>query len=112
MYSPGSPEEMQLLLSYGYQAWWQTQGALELLENARKNAEKDSADEVEDMMMEGETRTLAELLDDISFNRIWGYLDWAVEDAASLASERPSDVHRRTNQENWKAAMKEDDNFD
>lgn len=112
MYSPGSPEEMQLLLSYGYQAWWQTQGALELLENARKNAEKDSADEVEDMMMEGETRTLAELLDDVSFNRIWGYLDWAVEDAASLASERPSDVHRRTNQENWKAAMKEDDNFD
>lgn len=92
VYSPGSPQEMQLVLNYGYQAWWQTQGALELLENARKNAEKDSAEEIEDMIREGETRTPAEFLDDVSLNRIWGYFDWAVEDATSLASERPSDV--------------------
>lgn len=105
-YSPGSPEEMQLVLDYSYQAWWQTEGALELLENSRKNAEKDSADEIEDMMKSssyqhdhGPPRTAAEFLDDVSFNRIWGYLDWAVEDAASLASERPSDMHCRTNRE-------------
>lgn len=105
---------MQLVLDYSYQAWWQTQGILELLENARKNAKKDSADEIDDDMMEdldlkGDPRTAAELLDDMSFNRIWGYLDWAVEDAASLASERPSDVHRRINREIWEAAVKEEE---
>jgi hypothetical protein len=113
-YSPGSAEEMQLVLDYGYQAFWQTKGALELLENARKNAEKDSADEIddermEDLSLEGDSRTAAELLDDISLNRIWGYFDWAVEDAVSLASERPSDMHTRTNREIWKAAVKEDE---
>ena len=113
-YSPGSAEEMQLVLDYGYQAWWQMQGALELLENARKIAEKDSANEIDDDMMEhlsrkGDSRTGAELLDDMSFNRIWGYIDWAVEDAASLASERPSHVHTRTNREAWEAAMNEEE---
>jgi hypothetical protein len=120
--SPGSAEEMQLVLDYSYQAWWQTQGALELLENARTNAEKDSAGEIEDTLkhirLQGDTRAAAELLDDMSFNRIWGYFDWAVEDAVSLASERPSDIHRRTNQELWDAAVRgeeeeeEDDCFD
>jgi hypothetical protein len=116
--SAGSVEEMQLVLDYGYQAWWQTQGALELLENARKNAEKDSTDEIEDTLKHirthGDTRTAAEVLDDLSFNRVWGYFDWAVEDAVSLASERPSDVHQRTNKEIWDAAVKEEeeDSFD
>jgi hypothetical protein len=107
MYSPGSPEEMQLLLDYNYQAWWQTEGALELLENSRKNAEKDSADEIEDMLEHNEDLTL----EDVSFDRIWGYFDWAVEDAASLATERPSDVHVKTAREFWKAAREEEDNW-
>jgi hypothetical protein len=45
----------------------------------------------------------------MSFNRIWGYSDWAVEDAVSLASERPSDIHRRTNKELWDAAVREEE---
>ncbi|EAT76352.1 MYND-type zinc finger protein samB [Parastagonospora nodorum] len=113
--STGSAEEMQLVLYYGYPAWLQTQGALELLENARKNAEKDSADEIEDTLkhirLQGDTRTGAELLDDMSLNRIWGYFDWAVEDAVSLASERPSDIHRRTNKEMWDAPVKEEEDM-
>ncbi|KAH7408089.1 hypothetical protein DE146DRAFT_361917 [Phaeosphaeria sp. MPI-PUGE-AT-0046c] len=119
MYSPGSPEEMQLVLDYGYAAWWQTQGALEMLENARKVAEKDSADEIEGMMESSkqkhghsDARTAAEFLDDVSLNRIWGYVDWAVEDTGSLAAERPSDVHIRTLQELCKAFREEDEGFD
>lgn len=101
-YSSGSVEEMQLVLQHSFTAWWQTEGVLELLQDAMKNAGKDSEDEMEDMMSSstfnsnpGASRTKAELLRAVSINRIWGYLDWAVEDAGSLSAERPSDAHVR-----------------
>ncbi|KIW62238.1 hypothetical protein PV04_10433 [Phialophora macrospora] len=98
-YSPGSPEEVQLLLHYSYTAWWQHEGVLELLQSAKSIAGKDSEDEIEDMM-EGTTfrnnpgsdRTKEELLDDVSRNRLWAYIDYAVADAMSLSENRPSDV--------------------
>ncbi|KAJ9664506.1 hypothetical protein H2198_000157 [Neophaeococcomyces mojaviensis] len=100
MYSPGSVEEVQLALQYGIAAWWQTEGVLELLLSATVCAGKDSVDEIAGMMRSstfkknpGSSRGREELLEDVSINRMWGYLDWAVEDAGSLAAERPSDQH-------------------
>ncbi|KAK5946507.1 hypothetical protein PMZ80_000650 [Knufia obscura] len=102
MYSPGSIEEMQLGLQYSFAAWWQTEGVLELLHSARTIAGKDSADEIDGMMgtstfqsNDGSSRAKEELLEDVSINRLWGYLDWAVEDAGSLNAERPSDAHMK-----------------
>jgi len=100
MCSPDSIEEMQLALQYCYAAWWQMEGVLELLQSARTIAGKDSAGEIDDMMgtatfhsNPGSSRTKEELLEDVSLNRLWGYLDWAVEDAGSLDAARPSEVH-------------------
>ncbi len=103
-YSMGSTSEMQILLHHSYAAWWQTEGALELLRSARAIAAKDSEDEMEDERSgsafkrgEGSHRTKEELLEDVSINRIWGYLCWAVEDVGSLAAKRPSYVKMAQN---------------
>ena len=110
--SPGSPEEMQILLQHSFAAWWETTGALELLRAATKIAGKDSESEIEGMMRSatfksapGSARTRDELLADVSINRIWGYIDLAVQDAGSLSEERPSDVQMRT----WRAAFEDED---
>ena len=44
-------------------------------------------------MNSGSTRTKEELLDDVSCNGLWEYLEWAVEDAGSLDAERRSEWH-------------------
>lgn len=99
--SEGSFEELAIFLQHGYPAWWQHDGAIELLVSARLIARLDSEDEIEDMMdgmtfktNPGSDRTAEELLDNVSHNRIWGYFGDAVEDAMSLAVDRPSDVKR------------------
>ncbi|KAL2405754.1 hypothetical protein ABEF95_012127 [Exophiala dermatitidis] len=98
-YSRGSFEEMLLLLQYSYAAWWQHEGVLELLQCAKSIAAKDSEDEIASMMKSttfktnaGSNRTKAELLDDVSRNRLWGYFSDAVEDATSLNETPPSEV--------------------
>ncbi|EHY51981.1 hypothetical protein HRR83_003456 [Exophiala dermatitidis] len=98
-YSRGSFEEMLLLLQYSYAAWWQHEGVLELLQSAKAIAAKDSEVEIESMMKSttfktnpGSNRTKAELLDDVSRNRLWGYFSDAVEDATSLNETPPSEV--------------------
>lgn len=100
--SPGSAEEMSILLQHSFAAWWETEGALDLLGKARRVAAAGSECEIDDMVDgptfqegEGSYRTREEFLEDVSVNRIWGYLDDAVKDAGSLDSERPSDVHLR-----------------
>lgn len=47
---------------------------------------------------------------DVSVNRIWGYLDYAVENASYLGpwSERPSERHTREDRESWARAAAED----
>ncbi|KIW52795.1 hypothetical protein PV05_08415 [Exophiala xenobiotica] len=67
---------------YVYSAWWQHEGVLEILQSAKAIAGKDSEDEIDDMMdtstfrnNPGSERTKKELLDDVSRNRLWGYLD-------------------------------------
>jgi hypothetical protein len=103
-YSPGSWEEMALAIHYSYAAWWETEGVLDILYDARRCAARDSEDEIGDMMESstfrdggGSNRTAEELLADVSLNRIWGYLDYAVENATYLGPwfDRPSERHTR-----------------
>ncbi|TPX12694.1 uncharacterized protein E0L32_000871 [Thyridium curvatum] len=117
-YSMGSWEEMARAMQSSYAAFWETEGVLDLLNDARACAGRDSENEIDDMM-DGETfksrpgsrRTKEELLADVSVNRIWGYLDYAVENASYLGpwSERPSERHTRENREAWANAIAEDE---
>lgn len=106
--SAGSADEMQIVLQHSFRAWWQTEGALELLANARRIAAADSECEIDDMMSsstfqkgEGSNRTRQEFLEDVSLNRIWGYVHDAVQDAGSLHYERPSEVQLNTVQASY-----------
>ncbi|GAD94376.1 hypothetical protein THITE_2124766 [Paecilomyces variotii No. 5] len=103
-YQRGSWDEMALAMQYSYATWWEMEGVLDILNDARACAARDSADEIE-YMMKGETfmsnsgsdGTAQELLEDVSINRIWGYLDYAIENASWLGpwSKRPSERHFR-----------------
>ncbi|KAH0524055.1 hypothetical protein TsFJ059_008974 [Trichoderma semiorbis] len=117
-YSRGSWEEMAYSIQHSYAAWWEMEGVLDLLKDARMCAARDSEDEIEDIMgtetfrsSAGPNRTAKELLEDMSVNRIWGYLDYATENACYLGpwSERPSEQHTRVSKENWARAEEEDD---
>lgn len=90
-YSAGSWGEMALTMQHSYAAWWETEGVLDLLNDAHACAARNSETEIEDMMQSkvfesgfGSHRTPEELLADVSVNRIWGYLDYAVENASYL----------------------------
>ncbi|KAJ4324086.1 hypothetical protein N0V84_004052 [Fusarium piperis] len=117
-YSTGSWQEMALAMQSSYAAWWETEGVLDLLNDARACAARDSEDEIEDMMKAEAgrlgSRTAKEMMEDVSVNRIWGYLDWAVENASYLGpwSDRPSEQHTRENREAWAQAVAEDAEFD
>jgi hypothetical protein len=56
-------------------------------------------------------RTATQLLADVSVNRIWGYLNYAVENATYLGpwSERPSEKHTKENREFFERALKEEE---
>lgn len=120
-YSHGSWEEMALAMQNSYPAFWETVGVLELLNDARACAARDSEDEMENIMDgqgfktgAGSSRTKEELLADVSVNRIWGYLDYAVENASYLGpwSDRPSERHTRRNKELAARALEEEKAFD
>ena len=114
-YSVGSFEEMLIVLQYSYSAWWQHEGVLDILRSAKVIAGKDSEDELEDMMDSttfrnnpGSERSKEDLLDDVSRNRLWGYLNLAVEDAMSLSKDRPSDLESLRLKAQWEAAEREE----
>ncbi|KAI1747911.1 hypothetical protein F4782DRAFT_394716 [Xylaria castorea] len=95
-YSRGSWEEMALAMQNSYAAWWETEGVLDLLNDARACAARDSESEIEDLMKDEQRRqgrTAVQLLADVSANRVWGYMDYAVLNALYLGpwSERPSE---------------------
>lgn len=73
-YSRGSPQETALAIRYSYAAWWETEGVLNLLKDARTCAAQFL-----------ETGQVA--------NRIWVCIDYAAENATYLGpwSERPSE---------------------
>ncbi len=120
-YTLGSWEEMALAMQNSYAAWWETEGVLDLLGDARACAARDLENEVEDMLKNetfrskvGSRRTAEELLADISVNRVWRYLDYAVENASYLGpwSERPSERHTKKNRETSTMARAEDAAFE
>ncbi|KAH7111193.1 hypothetical protein EDB81DRAFT_830658 [Dactylonectria macrodidyma] len=117
-YSMGSWEEMALAMQNSYAAWWETEGVLDLLNDARACAARDSEDEIDDMMgdeaQRPNSRTAEELLADVSVNRIWGYLDWAVENASYLGPwfERPSERRTCENRKAWASAIEEEVELD
>lgn len=117
LYSKGSWEEMVLAMRYSYATWWEMEGVLSLLKDARACAARDSDDEIENFMhvekrkvRPSQRRTPEEMLEDVSVNRIWGYLDWAFENASYLGPwpERPSERHTREIREEV-ARMREED---
>ncbi|CAH0055119.1 unnamed protein product [Clonostachys solani] len=100
-YSPGSVEETDRAIQYSYATWWSTQGVLGLLESARDCAARASEGEIGELMAgdrfrkgAGSHRTPEQVLWDVSVNRLWGYLDFAIMDATYLGpwEERPSEV--------------------
>ncbi|KAI1199445.1 hypothetical protein F5X97DRAFT_121086 [Nemania serpens] len=112
-YSRGSWEEMALAMQYSYAALWETEGVLDLLNDARACASRDLEDEIEEWMEDKKARqgrTAAEVLEDLGVNRIWGYLDYAVENASYLGdwSERPSERRTRQNREAWEQLLEEE----
>ncbi|KAI1162985.1 hypothetical protein F5B18DRAFT_621579 [Nemania serpens] len=113
-YSRGSWEEMALAMQYSYAAFWETQGVLDLLEDGRACAARDSEDEIEEWMTDEKARqgrtAAEEVLRDLGVNRIWGYLDYAVENASYLGdwSERPSERRTRESREAWEQALAEE----
>jgi hypothetical protein len=93
----GSRGDVAAILQYSYVAWWEHEGILELLQSARALAALDSADEVEKLIEEDTVvprLTEQELLDDVSYRKLWTYFSEAVEDAFSLAEVKPSEIRR------------------
>ncbi|KAF2967779.1 hypothetical protein GQX73_g5825 [Xylaria multiplex] len=116
-YSRGSIEETALTMQNSYATWWETEGVLDLLKDARACAARDSELEIEDWMKDEKARkgrTATEFLADMSVNRIWGYLDYAVENASYLGpwSERPSERRAKESEEIWERIMAEEAKFD
>ncbi|EPE05901.1 zinc finger domain-containing mynd-type [Ophiostoma piceae UAMH 11346] len=119
-YSKGSWEQSVTVVKQVYGAFYETEGVLELLHDARACAAMESEVEIPDFM-KGERRrnpqnprTPEEMLKDVSINRIWGYLDYAVENASYLGtwSERPSVQHYKATLAQLAAYEDEDDEDD
>lgn len=118
-YSSGSWEEMAFAMQQSYPVWWETEGVLDLLNDARKCAVRDSKDEIEDMVKKGAFKsgrgprqTTEEILTNVSINRVWEYVAWAVENASYLGSwsNRPSEGHTLQLREMRKMAEEENKN--
>lgn len=117
----GGCDEMAQAMQYSYATWWETEGILDLLNDARTCAARDAVDRIEDIMRSekfksrpGSDRTAEELLDDLSINRVWPYLYYAVQNASylGLRSERPSERHTREINEMWARAKAEGADFE
>lgn len=107
-YSPGSYEEAAMALQDSYPAWCETMGALEFMHDARACAAKDSEPEVQDFLDHvKDDRTPEEMLSDLSVNRIWGYIDYAIANGSYLGprEDRPSERWTRENRYSWDQAL-------
>ncbi|KJR88128.1 uncharacterized protein SPSK_07533 [Sporothrix schenckii 1099-18] len=99
------------VMQRAYSAIRETAGVLEILKATRLVVKRDWEDKVVDMLEDirkhekaGHERTEAELLYDVSLDRIWDYLDWAVQDASYPGrwSNRPSERYIKRRRE-WAA---------
>lgn len=112
-YTAGSFEEMDLVMQDSYPAWQETLGALDLLRDARACAARSSKSEAEEWAKTDKNkRTAKEILSDVSVNRIWGYLGFAIENGSYLGppQDRPSERYHREAVEAWNEAMAEENN--
>ncbi|KAI1760529.1 hypothetical protein GGR53DRAFT_77120 [Hypoxylon sp. FL1150] len=96
VYSYGSWEEIALVMQNSYATWWETEGVLDLLKDARAWVARDSGSGIEACIEQEQFRkgpTAAQIQNDLCVNRIWGYLEEAVEDASYLGpwSGRPTE---------------------
>ncbi|KAK3618098.1 hypothetical protein LTR56_024867 [Elasticomyces elasticus] len=123
--SDGSWEESVLAVQQSYAAFWEMQGVLELLDEARACGARDSEEEIEGMMKGpvflsdpiGRNRTPEEFLAAVSVNRSFGYIDDAIANASYLGpwSERPSEQEFHKNREacsDSDADTTDDDDYD
>ncbi|WAO86053.1 MYND-type zinc finger protein samB [Fusarium falciforme] len=84
-YTFGSWEEMALAMQNSYAAWWETEGVLDLLNEARASAARASGRDIDiTTAQKSDSREAEEMLVDISVNRIWQHLDDVVENASYL----------------------------
>ncbi|KAI2628209.1 hypothetical protein GGS21DRAFT_528265 [Xylaria nigripes] len=98
LYALGSAEETAFAMQNSYAAWWETEGVLELLDEARTCAARASEDEAKDLrelMKLPEGQTDEESLDYLSVSQVFESLDFAVENFLYLGpwSQRPSERH-------------------
>ncbi|KAI0543448.1 hypothetical protein F4679DRAFT_110282 [Xylaria curta] len=112
-YSRGSWEEMVLAMQNSYATWWETEGLLALLNDARACAARDSESEIDDWMEDEPNRhgrTAEQVLADLGVNRVWGYLNFAAENASYLGpwSERPSERRSEEILEAWAKTIAEE----
>ncbi|KAK5625827.1 hypothetical protein RRF57_001543 [Xylaria bambusicola] len=108
-YSHGSWQEAALAIQNTYAALWETEGVLDLLDAGRECAARDSETDIGHMMKNEKARqgrTAAEMLSDVSINRVWGYLKFAFMDSTWLGpwSERPSERMDEA-RDSWETAM-------
>ncbi|KAK5112763.1 hypothetical protein LTR62_003861 [Meristemomyces frigidus] len=98
-YSSGSWDEMALAIQFSYATFWETEGLLPLLNNARACAARGFGSDIRDTMESSASkaskdghRTVNGSLKDASISRMWDYLTYAVTDASFLGpwSKRPS----------------------
>ncbi|PVH97270.1 hypothetical protein DM02DRAFT_719922 [Periconia macrospinosa] len=97
-YCHGSYEERALAVQNCYAAWQETAGALELLKDARSCAARNSENEVQTYLKhDRDGRTPEQMLSDLSVNRIWGYLEYAIHNGSYLGppEDRPSERYYR-----------------
>ncbi|OTA98504.1 hypothetical protein M426DRAFT_32844, partial [Hypoxylon sp. CI-4A] len=99
-YTSDSPEESSTMLKYSYAAWWETEGVLDLLKNARVCAARDLENmdyEVTDENLIRRGWTKEKFLARLSLSELWEYLGDAVENSSYLGpwSERPSERRSR-----------------
>ncbi|KAI0506408.1 hypothetical protein F5B22DRAFT_624166 [Xylaria bambusicola] len=86
-YSHGSWQEAALAIRNSYAALWETEGVIDLLNAGRACAAQDSASEISEWMEDEKVRrgrTAAEMLSDVTINRVWGYFKFAFMDSTWL----------------------------
>ena len=93
-YSKGSFEEMQLVFHYGFSAWWNHEGVLPLVHSAKSLAFEERKEGTESWMNSPDFKnnplpgSREEILENISRNAMWDYLNDAVRLASRLEKDQ------------------------
>lgn len=103
-YGIGSYEHAILTLQQNFSSMWETAGVFEIIKDARTCAANITAPGIGKLQQHlidhngpDPHRSPAQLLKDVSLNRMWEFLDWAVQNASYPGrwSERPSERYTK-----------------